>query len=244
MKLVFGLGNPGAQYEKTRHNAGFMVVDALARRHASGGVARSRFHAATLDAMIGGEKCVLGKPTTYMNRSGQSIGEAVRFFKIDPAEDLIVIVDDVALPVGSIRLRKSGGAGGHNGLSDIDRALGGADYPRLRVGIGEVPRLMVQSDWVLSRFMDEERGDIERAIETSCDALEHALEHGHHQRDERVQQEAREARATRAPERPRRGRRAGRPIEEPIEERIEELEPRNPSRRHERRALTTRSTRS
>lgn len=178
MKLVFGLGNPGAQYEKTRHNAGFMVVDALARRHASGGVARSRFHAATLDAMIGGEKCVLGKPTTYMNRSGQSIGEAVRFFKIDPAEDLIVIVDDVALPVGSIRLRKSGGAGGHNGLSDIDRAIGGADYPRLRVGIGEVPRLMIQSDWVLSRFMDEEKDDIQRAIETSCDALEHALEHG------------------------------------------------------------------
>jgi len=178
MKLVVGLGNPGAQYEKTRHNAGFMVVDALARRFGGGMIPKSRFHAVTLDAFIGAEKCLLVKPTTYMNRSGQSVGEAIRFFKLDPGEDLVVIVDDIALPVGSIRVRRSGGAGGHNGLSDIDRVLGGAGYPRLRVGVGEVPRLMDQSGWVLSRFTDEEKGDLERAIEASCAAVEHILDKG------------------------------------------------------------------
>jgi len=178
MKLVVGLGNPGAQYEKTRHNAGFMVVDALADRHAGGMIPKSRFHAVTLDAMIGGQKCLLIKPGAYMNRSGQSVGEALRFFKLDPGEDLIVIVDDTALPVGSIRIRGSGGAGGHNGLADIDRALGGAAYPRLRVGVGEVPRLMDQADWVLSRFMDEEKPALRDAIDASCDATQHILEHG------------------------------------------------------------------
>ena len=126
MKLIVGLGNPGLQYDKTRHNAGFLVVDALAARHASGQIPKSRFNAVTLDAHIGAEKVLLMKPTTYMNLSGKSVGEAVRFFKLEPSEDLIVIVDDIALPVGHTRVRKNGGSGGHNGLSDIDRVLGGA----------------------------------------------------------------------------------------------------------------------
>ena len=178
MKLIVGLGNPGSQYDKTRHNAGFLVVDALASRHAGGQIARSRFNAVTLDAHIGAEKVLLMKPTTYMNLSGKSVGEAVRFFKLDPSEDLIVIVDDIALPVGHTRVRKNGGSGGHNGLSDIDRVLGGDGYMRVRLGVGQVPKLMNQSDWVLSRFMSEEKDDIERGILRAADAAECILDEG------------------------------------------------------------------
>lgn len=178
MKLIVGLGNPGMQYDKTRHNAGFMVVDALAARHAAGQIPKSRFNAITLDAHIGAEKVLLMKPTTYMNLSGKSVSEAVRFFKLEPSEDLIVIVDDIALPVGHTRVRKNGGSGGHNGLSDIDRMLGGDAYIRVRLGVGAVPKLMSQSDWVLSRFMSEEREDIERGIERAADATECILDEG------------------------------------------------------------------
>lgn len=176
--MIVGLGNPGMQYERTRHNAGFMVLDRLAQRHAPGAVARSRFHAVTLDARISGEQCVLLKPMTYMNRSGQSVGEAVRFFKLAPPEDVLVVVDDVALPVGSIRIRPGGSAGGHNGLSDIDRALGGVDYPRIRVGVGEVPKFMVRADWVLSRFMKEEADAVESGIAAAAEAVETTVSDG------------------------------------------------------------------
>ncbi|MBL4808585.1 MAG: aminoacyl-tRNA hydrolase [Phycisphaerales bacterium] len=176
MKLIVGLGNPGMQYNNTRHNAGFMVVDALADKFAVGQIARSRFGSVTLDANIGGEKVLLIKPTNFMNRSGQSVGEALRFFKLDPEDDLLVLVDDIALPVGSIRVRKSGGAGGHNGLSDIDRVLGGANYPRIRIGVGEVPRLMNQADWVLSKFMSEEMAKVKESIDKAANAAEHVLD--------------------------------------------------------------------
>lgn len=178
MKLIVGLGNPGAQYERTRHNAGFMAVDLLAARHASGQIPKSRFNAVTLDAIIGTEKVLLMKPTKFMNLSGQSVGEAVRFYKLDPIEDLIVLVDDIALPVGFIRVRKNGSAGGHNGLSDIDRLLGGADYPRIRIGVGNVPKFMNQSDWVLSRFMKEEHDDVDRSLRAASDATECILDEG------------------------------------------------------------------
>lgn len=178
MKLIVGLGNPGAEYDKTRHNAGFMVVDRLVNRHAPGAIARSRFQSAAFDAAFGGEKVLLLKPTTYMNRSGQSVGEAVRFFKLDPAEDLLVITDDVALPVGSIRVRASGGTAGHNGLKDIERALGGGNYPRLRVGVGAVPAMMRMEDWVLGRFTDGEKGDLDRSIDRGADACEAVVAEG------------------------------------------------------------------
>lgn len=178
MKLIVGLGNPGMQYDKTRHNAGFLVADALAQRHASGQIPKSRFNAVTLDAIIGTEKTLLMKPTTYMNVSGKAVGEAVRFFKLDPSEDLIVLVDDIALPVGHIRVRKRGGSGGHNGLSDIDRVLGGDDYTRVRIGVGQVPKLMNQADWVLSRFMSEEIPDLNTAIIKAADATECILDQG------------------------------------------------------------------
>jgi|TARA_R110002072_G_scaffold40713_16_gene114990 peptidyl-tRNA hydrolase, PTH1 family len=177
MKLIVGLGNPGMQYNNTRHNAGFMVVDALASKFAVGQIAKSRFNSVTLDANIGCEKCLLMKPTTFMNRSGQSVGEALRFFKLDPQDDLLVIVDDIALPVGSIRIRKSGGAGGHNGLSDIDRVLGGASYPRIRIGVGEVPRVMNQADWVLSKFMSEEMDKVNESLQKASNAIEHIFDH-------------------------------------------------------------------
>lgn len=172
MKLVVGLGNPGAQYERTRHNAGFLAVDELARRHTSGMVPKSRFNAVTLDATIGGEKVLLMKPTTFMNLSGRSVGEAVRFFKLEPAEDLLVIVDEIALPVGHVRVREKGGANGHNGLGDIDRVLGGAPYPRVRVGVGEKPPGWVKADWVLSRYTDEEAGEVLSGTRDAADAVE------------------------------------------------------------------------
>ncbi len=178
MKLIVGLGNPGAQYERTRHNAGFMAVDLLAQRHAAGQIPKSRFHAVTLDAIIGTEKVLLMKPTKYMNLSGQSVGEAIRFYKLDPKEDLIVLVDDIALPVGFIRVRKTGSAGGHNGLSNIDQLLGGADYPRVRIGVGNVPKFMNQADWVLSKFMKEEHDDVDRSIKAAADATQCMLDEG------------------------------------------------------------------
>lgn len=178
MKLIVGLGNPGAQYQNTRHNAGFLVLDRVAQKHASGGVPRSRFGAITLDATIGAEKCLLMKPIGYMNRSGGSVGEALRFFKLEPGSDLLVVVDDVALPVGAIRVRAEGSSGGHNGLGDIDRALGSAPYPRVRVGVGEVPPLMVRADWVLSRFMAEEREAIEEGLAAAASAVECVIGEG------------------------------------------------------------------
>ena len=132
----------------------------------------------TLDAIIGAEKVLLMKPTKFMNLSGQSVAEAVRFYKLDPSEDLLVLVDDIALPVGFIRVRKSGSAGGHNGLADIDRLLGGADYPRIRIGVGNVPKLMNQADWVLSKFMKEEHDDVDRSLRAAADATECLLEQG------------------------------------------------------------------
>jgi len=178
MKLIVGLGNPGAQYQQTRHNAGFMALDLLANRHAVGQIPKSRFHAVTLDAIIGTEKVLLMKPTKFMNLSGQSIGEAIRFYKLDPKEDLIVLVDDIALPVGFIRVRKSGSAGGHNGLSNIDQLLGGADYPRIRIGVGNVPKFMNQADWVLSKFMKEEHAEVDRSLKAAADATECMLDEG------------------------------------------------------------------
>ena len=129
MKLIVGLGNPGPEYIKTRHNAGFMLVEKLANRHNLSG-AKHKFHAGILDGelLVGNpmspHRCILMQPTTYMNRSGLAVGEAVTFYKLDPETDLIVLVDDLALDVGTVRLRGEGSAGGQNGLADIERALG------------------------------------------------------------------------------------------------------------------------
>lgn len=178
MKLIVGLGNPGRQYDKTRHNAGYMVIDRLADKLARGATPKARFNSSLIDAKSGGEAVLLMKPTTYMNRSGAAIAEAVRFYKLLPATDVMVFVDDVAIPVGSLRLRPGGGAGGHNGLTDIEQALGTETYPRCRIGIGATPSYMDQADWVLGRFTDEEWDVIGPAIQKAADAAEVFLTSG------------------------------------------------------------------
>lgn len=169
MKLIVGLGNPGPQYDQTRHNVGFDVLDRLARRHASGAIARGKFQGAAIDASIGGDKVVLLKPLTFMNRSGQSVGEAVGFYKIDPKIDLLVLVDDIALPCGVIRLRADGSAGGHNGLADIEQRLGSNAYPRLRIGV-DAPGRIPQKDYVLGRFRPDQQPLVESALNEAADA--------------------------------------------------------------------------
>mgnify|MGYP005839008217 CR=1 FL=1 len=176
MKLIVGLGNPGAEYTSTRHNVGFEVIDRVAAR-CGAGTPRARFRAVASEATIGGEKCLLLKPTTYMNLSGQSVGEAVGFYKVDPAADLLVVVDDLYLPTGSVRLRPGGGTGGHNGLTDIQRVLGTDAYARLRIGVGQLPgggkpAYMDQAAYVLSRFTPEERVLLDAALVKSVEGVE------------------------------------------------------------------------
>ena len=176
MTLVVGLGKPGAQYTKTRHIAGRLVVDRLEAKYGGGAVPKSRFQSVAIDVSIDGEKCLLLRPTTFMNRSGQAVGEAVAFFKIDAYQDLLVVVDDLYLPTGAARLRPGGGTGGHNGLTDIQRALGGDMYPRLRVGVGQLPdggkpAQFNQADYVLSRFGDEEEALLGGAIVSAASAV-------------------------------------------------------------------------
>lgn len=169
MKLIVGLGNPGPEYEGTRHNVGFAVLDRLARRHAPGAIARARFQGATIDTSIGEEKILLLKPLTYMNRSGPSVAEAVGFYKLQPRQDVLVIVDDVALPCGSIRIRGDGSAGGHNGLADVEQKLGTSDYPRMRIGI-DPPGQIPQKDYVLGRFRSDQQTLVEHSLEDAVEA--------------------------------------------------------------------------
>lgn len=171
MKLIVGLGNPGAEYANTRHNAGFLVLERLAKRHhLTDSPIRSKFHSAILEGDIAGQRCLLMQPMTFMNRSGLAVGEAATFYKLDPS-DLMIVVDDLALPCGRIRLRSDGSPGGHNGLTDIQRALGSAAYPRLRVGI-DAPGRVPQKDYVLGRFSPDQWSALEPAIDHSCDAIE------------------------------------------------------------------------
>ncbi len=171
MKLIVGLGNPGGGYTHTRHNAGFMAIERLAGRLGLTNP-KAKFHARVFEANIAANACWLLEPMTYMNRSGLTVGEAVRFFKADPQQELLIIVDDVALPVGRIRLRAEGGSGGHNGLKDIERVLGTDQYPRLRIGIDPPPVGVIQSDYVLGRFTAEQAREIDPVLDRACDAIE------------------------------------------------------------------------
>lgn len=170
MKLIVGLGNPGPDYAKTRHNAGFMVIDRLLSKYSATipSTPKSKFHATVYDGEIAGTRVMLMMPMTFMNRSGLSVGEAVAFHKIEVA-DVLVLVDDIALPVGRIRVRAEGSAGGHNGLLDIERALGTKAYPRLRIGI-DAPGRVPQRDYVLGRFSGDQLTKIDHAIGSACDA--------------------------------------------------------------------------
>jgi len=170
MKLVVGLGNPGIEYQRTRHNVGFDCIDRLARSVCDAAQsAKARFQARSLEGESAGEKVLLLKPLTYMNLSGTSVAEALRFYKLDAARDLLVLVDDIALPCGAIRLRSEGSAGGHNGLADIEAKLGTHRYARCRIGI-DAPGRIPQKDYVLGRFRDDQQPLVDEAIGLAVDA--------------------------------------------------------------------------
>ncbi len=173
--LVAGLGNPGREYERTRHNAGWMVLDELARRH--GGSWRSKFSGSLAEVRLGELRLALLKPETYMNDSGRSVGGAVRFFKVEP-EQVLVVHDDVDLEAGRLQARAGGGLAGHNGLRSLAEHLGSQDFLRLRIGVGRPgrgdPRPV--ADWVLSPFAPEE--DAEALIARAADAVETIAQDG------------------------------------------------------------------
>jgi PTH1 family peptidyl-tRNA hydrolase len=169
MKLIVGLGNPGRQYVETRHNIGYRVIERLAERF--GPVRfRSQFSGRTAGVSVAGQRVMLLEPQTYMNLSGQSVQPALAFYKLTPAE-LLVICDDLNLPVGKIRIRRGGSDGGQKGLRSIGQALAATDYPRLRVGIGSPAPGRDAADYVLSRFSPEERKLIDEAVDRAADAV-------------------------------------------------------------------------
>ena len=169
--LVVFLGNPGLRYEGTRHNAGFMAADAFSRKH-DVRITRTRFRALTAQCGIGGKQILLMKPQTYMNLSGEAVGQAARFYKIPP-ERILVVSDDISLPVGSLRIRTKGSAGGHNGLKSIIAALGTDEFPRIRIGVGSPPHPDYEMmDWVLSAFRDEDAVLMAEAASRAADAAE------------------------------------------------------------------------
>ena len=176
MKLVVGLGNPGRRYAQTRHNVGFAVVGELARRFGTGGV-RSRFQGDVVEANLGGQQAILLCPETFMNRSGASVQEAQGFYKI-PLEDLLVVCDDLNLPLGKLRCRPGGSAGGQKGMEDIIRRLGTEEFPRLRMGIGPSPEGWDWAAFVLSKFTREEVPQFEESVQLAADAVADWAKHG------------------------------------------------------------------
>ena len=175
--LVVFLGNPGKEYENTRHNAGFLCADAMEKLTGTA-INKLRFHALTARCTVAGEGVLLLKPQTYMNLSGDAVGEAARFYKI-PAEKVIVISDETALPIGRVRVRRSGSAGGHNGLKSIIAALGGENFPRIRLGVGGKPHEDYDMrDCVLSRFTGQDLQDITDAAQRAAKAALCYIEHG------------------------------------------------------------------
>ena len=168
--LVVGLGNPGARYESTRHNMGFLALDRLAEREKLR-FNKLRFKAWTAEWKPGEDKVLLMKPQTYMNLSGESVGAAARFYKI-PADHILVVSDDIALPVGKLRLRAAGSAGGHNGLKNIIRHLGSDRFPRIKVGVGMPQNAEYDiADWVTGMPMGEEQKILLDALDRAAQAI-------------------------------------------------------------------------
>ncbi len=175
--LVVFLGNPGTKYAGTRHNAGFMTADKLAARLGVK-IDRVKFHALTRQCELGGEKVLLMKPQTYMNNSGSAVQEAQAFYKV-PLERVLVISDDVTLPTGNIRIRRSGSAGGHNGLKDIAAKCGGSGYPRIKVGVGSPPHPEFEMiDWVLGSFTGADKDNMEKSSLRAAEAIECIIRDG------------------------------------------------------------------
>lgn len=170
MKLIVGLGNPGREYEQTRHNVGFMVASELVRRH-MGTPPTKKFQGEISEIRIGSDKGLVLCPHTYMNASGSSVRKAIDFYKLE-FEDLILICDDLNLSSGRLRIRPGGSAGGQKGLADTIRHLGTDQYPRLRIGIDRPPAKWQVTDYVLGKFTEDEQPIVEAAVRRSCDAIE------------------------------------------------------------------------
>ena len=169
MYIIVGLGNSTSQYARTRHNVGFDAVDAIAERYGIS-VDTKKYKALYGKGVIEGQKVILAKPQTYMNASGESVRELIDYFKIDETEELIVMYDDISLEPGQIRLRAKGSAGGHNGIKSIIAHLGGQEFKRIKIGVGEKPKGWDLADHVLGRFSKEDREAVEEALKRTRDA--------------------------------------------------------------------------
>ena len=168
--IIAGLGNPGSRYEDTRHNVGFMALDTLAKGE---GIAlkKLKFHALIADEMIAGKRCLLMKPQTMMNLSGDAIIEAADYYNI-PEDKIIILFDDISLDVGKTRIRRKGSAGGHNGIKSIISCLGSEEFPRVKIGVGKKPHPEYDlKDWVLSEFSADEEKALAPALENAAQAV-------------------------------------------------------------------------
>lgn len=175
--IVAGLGNPGKKYESTRHNAGFMAIDLLAKKHGFA-FKKAKFHALIADETINGTRCLFMKPQTMMNLSGEAIIDAANYYNI-PDENIIILFDDVSLDVGKVRCRRKGSAGGHNGIKSIISCLGSEDFPRVKIGVGKKPTGdydMVK--WVLGEFPKDKQSDLEKALNDAVGATETIIADG------------------------------------------------------------------
>lgn len=169
--LIVGLGNPGGKYEITRHNAGFLWADLFAES-LNTEIKRLKYHALTAEVNIDGHRCLLMKPQTFMNNSGEAVSEAAKFYKI-PLEKIIVVFDDISLPIGKLRVRRKGSAGGHNGIKSIIAHLGSENFPRVKIGVGAKPHPDYDlGDWVLTSFKKEDFPALKEAMESACKAVE------------------------------------------------------------------------
>lgn len=175
--LIVGLGNPGPQYEKTRHNVGFMVADALAGRVGSTFSSHKKSNSDIVQARLGSRSVIIAKPRTFMNLSGQPVAALARFFSVDPA-NVVVVHDELDIDFGSLRLKLGGGEGGHNGLRSISQHLSTKDYLRVRVGVGRPPGRMDPASFVLKPFSAAERKDLGVVVEEAADAAELLLSAG------------------------------------------------------------------
>ena len=173
--LVVGLGNPGRKYEMTRHNAGFLAVDLIAREE-SFDIKKLKFHALVCDTVINGHRCLVMKPQTMMNLSGEAILEAADYYNI-PDENIIVLYDDINLEPGKLRIRRKGTAGGHNGIKSIISCLGSEDFPRIKIGVGKKPSADYDLvDWVLGEFPKDRQEDLKSALQNASNALKLMLD--------------------------------------------------------------------
>lgn len=175
--LIAGLGNMGLQYENTRHNAGFLGVDALCE-DLGVKLNKNKFEALFCDTVIGGKRVIIAKPQTFMNNSGRAVSKLSSFYKI-PAERIIIMFDDISLPVGNIRIRRKGSAGGHNGIKDIIELMGTEDIMRIKIGVGGKPNAEYDlKDWVLAKMPSEQSEDFKRAFKMSAEAAKEIIING------------------------------------------------------------------